>query len=1339
MGNIARASFFNTPLRLILRASRISLRPVAAAILLLLAVHAFAQTGGQGALEGTVTDPTGAAIPGATVTAIDQASNVSTVRKSSGAGLYSITPLIPGVYTITVQATGFQALTQKNIEVNGLNVTGLNLKLAIGSADQTITVTEAPPQLQTTSATLGAVITQDTYESLPIVMNNQQRDPTALTTLAPGAQGGARTPIFSGTGNYLAELYVEGVPVTTSNQQGDNRIVANGIPVESVEQLQIQSSAPSAEYQGAGAVGFTIKSGGSKYHGQIVDFVRNTAFDTWGFAGNQQTYSSVVNGVSVAVPTGKPVEHQNEISASAGGPIPFTRGRGFFFANYDQFHGRQGVNPAVFTIATPLMTQGDFTELNCSLQANPSGCYGVGLTGTATAAAGTTNNDNPAVIFNPLTNACTGSTCTRQVFQSSKNGVLTNNVIPSSYISPISQYEQKFLPTPNVAGAGIVNNYQQGGVSGYDNHEYVFKLDYDLPHAGRLSYFFAHGVRQSVGYGAAMPLPYTSGIVSFISPTTMVLEHSIAIGSHMVNQFKFGFTRFPGGSNSPTYGVSSAYTATAAGITGLPAGQASGAFPGSAFSTTTAYPTTITPFTENGAADASSVTTPDAYTLIDNYQWSIGKHNMTFGVQAQELQDNAVSQISPSGIYTQTFSGAGTSNYAGTSLSTTNTGFSYASFLLGAVQSAGTSVPLVAETGGRYQPISPYFQDDWKVRPNLTVNLGVRYDYLPPYHEVHDNYSFFNPNGTNPVTGNLGVLEYAGNRGAAISCQCRTPINTYTKNIGPRLGIEYSPDPKTVFRAGFAIVHSRGGGVGGRAGDSGGTGQTGFGSSIIFPTAVGTGATAGPSFYLNNSAAFQAAGVANTNIGGPGYSIPAPTLPSAAGLATNVGNYLNSAGAYVAPGGAPGYADPYLAGRAPTFNFYNFSMQKVLTQNMTLTLTYSGSQSHFVAGAGVPGFWSGQLDPQYVAILGSTLASDGVTNILNAPATPANVAIVQAALPSFQLPYANYSSTASTTGSIGRALRPYPQYSSPPSATYDNIANISYNAFQLVLQQREFKGISFTVNYTYSRNVGDDGTTRSAFAVPAAVSSAGVPLAGNNRADRDLVATDLPENLNIYGVVKSPFGKGKIGGDHFLVRALAGGWQLASIFTYASGTPILITGSGCSTPSAGTCMPDIAPGRKNSIRMNGGFGGPGVTYANYSTTPYLDTTAFQSLNFFPVTAAAQAKNATPITKIGDSPRSSLNLWAPSHYNDDAAVQRSFNVVGERMKLIFRADCFDVSNKVTFSIPQTQAVATTLATKTGSGTVYTAGSPIPQTGSPSFGRLTSFSGNRRFQFSARITF
>jgi hypothetical protein len=579
--------------------------------LLLPTPFAVAQTGGQGALEGTVTDSSGAVVPKAAVTAIDQASNVESKRATSSAGLYSITPLIPGIYTVKVTAPGFETLTQKNIEVNGLTVTGLNLKLSVGSASETVLVTTAPPQLQTTSADVQTIITNETYESLPLVMNNQQRDPTAFATLAPGAQSGARAPIFSGTGNYLAEIYIDGIPTTTSNQQGDNRVVSNGVPVESVDQLQIISSGPSAEYQGAGSIGFTIKSGGDQYHGQVVDLIRNTIFDTWGFAGAAQTKAAVVNGVVTQVPAGKNVEHQNELSAAVGGPVPFLRKKVFFFVNYDKFHGRLGVNPAIFTVPTVLMKQGNFSELGTS---------------------------NP--IYNPLTNACSGSTCTRQAF----NG----NIIPSSSISPISQYEEKFLPDPNLPG--IANNYIEGGASGYDNHELVFKVDSVLPRQQRLSFVFSHGVRQSVGYGAVLPLPYTNGDTSTISPTMMILEHSIVLTPHIVNQFNYGFTRFPQPVLAPTEGLSPYRGGPDVGISGLPVGQASDNFPGSSFGTTPAFAAGITGWTENGASASSHVVTPNAYTVVDNFQWSKGKHNMTFGIQTQWLQDNTTSQSSPSGI-----------------------------------------------------------------------------------------------------------------------------------------------------------------------------------------------------------------------------------------------------------------------------------------------------------------------------------------------------------------------------------------------------------------------------------------------------------------------------------------------------------------------------------------------------------------------------------------------------------------------------------------------------------------------------------------------------------------
>ena len=1259
---------------------------------------AFAQTGGQGAIQGTVTDSSGAVIPDATVMATDQRSGVSTTRRTSSAGLYTITPLIPDSYTVTVTAKGFSVSRQQSIVVNGMSVTGYNPKLKVGSAETTVTVTEAPPALNTINPTLGNVIDNRTYESLPVLMNGQQRDPTAFASLAPGAQSGSRLPIIGGTGNYLAESYVDGMPTTTSNMQGDNRVVSNSIPVEAIDQMQVVTSSPSAEYQGAGAVNFTTKSGGRHYHGTVADFVRNTMFDTWGFTAPAATK---LNAQGQRVPAGKPVEHQNEFEANVGGPIPFTRHRGFFFFAFDKFHGRNGVNPAQETVPTALMKKGDFSEL---LGTDPK--------------TGLPNGQ----IYDPLSTAdCTanngGNPC-RYQFGYGPGGVPTGapNVIPSSEISPIAQYMEKFMPDPT--SPGIVNNFLAGsGVSGYDNWEVVAKGDYDLTRSQRLSIVFTHGVRKSVGYGATLPLPYTSGDTSIISPTIIMLEHSIVITPHMVNQFKYGFSRFPQPVMSPTYGMHP-YTALDAGITNLPAGQASDAFPGAKFSTSTLFPDALTTWTEDGASDAVHDVVPNAYTLIDNLQWSKGRHSMTFGIQMQWLQDNTSSQSTPSGILQTAYSPNDTANFVGNSLNSATSGYSYASYLLGAVNSSGTTIQSFYETGGRYRPISPYFQDDWKVTPNLTLNLGLRYDYIPPYHEVQDRFSFFNPTAINPLTGTPGQLEFAGHRGADISCECRTPVHTYWKNWGPRLGFAYSLNDKTVIRGGYALAYSRAGGTGGRAGDSTGTGQSGFTGNLILPPAVTSGVNAGPSYYLNNSAAFQAAGMSNTNFGGPGFVLPTPTSPSAAALTNGIGNYVDSNGKFVNPGGAPHYADPYLSGRAPEFDFYNFGVQRALTSNLVIAVDYAGSQAHFVAGAGVPGFWSGQLDPAYVAVLGSVLASDNTTNILNAPASPANIAIAQAADPSIKVPYPGYAQAGavSKVPTIGRMLRPFPQYSSPPSPEWDNIANVSYNALEITLNQREWKGLSYTLSYTYSKNIGDDGTTRSAFPVPAAASSSGVALPGNNRADRSLTTVDTPQILHLYGVDQLPFGKGHIGGDNLFTRALLGGWALSGIFSYTSGTPLLITGSGCTTPSAGTCMPDINPNFSGSLRKNGSWG-KGITAAHLNAIQYLDPDAFQLPQAFALPAGANPK-AVPTTMIGDAPRSAaLNAWNPSKYNVDLSLRRSFDITPERVKFIFQVDCTNVTNKVTF------------------GGINAKWSP----GSTSFGQVTKASGKRDFQFAGRITF
>ena len=320
-----------------------------------------AQTAGEGAITGAVTDSTGAVVPDATVTATNAATSIATERKTSSAGLYTIAPLPVGVYSVTVKANGFKVMKQENLTVNALAQTVLNPVLAVGAATETVTVSTAPPVLDTESPILGVVMENSEYSNLPIIMGTtQQRDPTAFASLVPGAQSGSRTPVVAGLANYQGYLYLDGVPSETINQQGDNRTVSLSMSLEAVDQFQVLTSVPPAEYMGAGASNYTMKSGGQQYHGQVSDFIRNTALDAWQFSQKEAT---VKNAAGATVPAPKNVEHGNELSASGGGRVPHTGDKVFFFFAYDKYHSRLNDPPTQVTIPTAQEEMGDFSQL----------------------------------------------------------------------------------------------------------------------------------------------------------------------------------------------------------------------------------------------------------------------------------------------------------------------------------------------------------------------------------------------------------------------------------------------------------------------------------------------------------------------------------------------------------------------------------------------------------------------------------------------------------------------------------------------------------------------------------------------------------------------------------------------------------------------------------------------------------------------------------------------------------------------------------------------------------------------------------------------------------------
>jgi hypothetical protein len=1293
-------------------------RLVFAIVLCFATMPMFAQTGGEAGIQGTVTDPTGAAIPHATVIATENATGNKSTRETTGEGLYTISPILPGTYTVSVKAPGFREFVQNNLAINALVLTPLNVTLTVGAESSTVTVDVAPPAIETTNATLGLTIEKTTYEELPLTMNNAQRDPTAFAALAPGSQGGARVPIVGGTGNYLGQLYLDGLPAQTINQQGDNRVVSETLSVEAVDQFQVVTSAPPAEYTGAGSSNYTMKSGGNQYHGQISDYIKNTAFDAWGFTVKAQTIKDASGNV---LPAPKPVDHQNELSVSFGGHVPFVK-RLYFFVAYDKFHNRSVQNPQAFNIPSALERAGDFTELNCA--AGSSGCFGTGLTGTAA--------PNTPFLYDPTTSSCTGNTCTRQPFMGLKNGVPTYNVIPSSYISPIAKGMQSFLPAVSNANT-LAANYTAGQTGGFDNNLFDYRVDFNISDRHRISTVGALGNVVYLNNFAVpfLPIPYVGGTYADIHPKVFDVEDAYTINNSMVNQLKYGFVRFAQPQRAATDGLSQYYPA-AFGITNLPAaGQAVTEFPGAAFGTTTKFGTALTGFTANSGGAVTQSVTPNNYTLLDNFQWVKGKHAMTFGISMQWEQINTSAPKGPTGLLQLSYNAFDTANYVGTSLSTATTGYAYASYLLGAVGGTPTlGLQPVSETGGRYHPISPYAEDTWRVNSKVTVDAGLRWDYLPPFHEVKDHWSFLNPNQTNAATGTAGDIQLAGNYGGSgVSCGCRTPVQTYWKNWGPRLGVTFSPDPKTVFRIGVGHVFSQAGGVGGRGGNSGGAGQLGFNVTATGPAESTTGISAGPSFYLNNSPAFASAGIANTSLFGAGYAYPtAPTLgPSTQVL--NTGNYLNGAGAFVTAG-AVTYADPVISGRAPDFTFYNFGFQHAFTSALVLAVNYVGNQSHHLinatnSGTGNPrGYWTNQLDPKYLAAFGSQTDTTGTLPLLNAPATAVNVAKAQTILPGVNIPmFFQNAAAVKSTATIAQGLVAFPQYSGVTDIWGTNVGNFSYNSLQVTLQQRFSHGLTFNANYTWSKNIGDDGTFRSGYNIPAAAIDGGTHDWHQDRIDRGTTLVSTPHAIHAYYVYKLPFGAGRLGGSNAISRTLLSGWQTSGIYTYASGTVAAVTYAGCTTPLQGQCMPSINPAfTGSSARIGGSFGsGPGgrsaCNLAGFSSSKcatgavsYFDSKGFTTPAI--VSPAGVAK----INLIGNAPRTgALGLKNPGAQNIDMSLARVIFLPRE-MNVKLEASATNVWNHTIF------------------------GSPNAVYGSATFGQISTVTNKpRQFQVSAHFNF
>jgi hypothetical protein len=939
-----------------------------AALLLLFGTSALAQLSGKGEIVGRVTDPAGAMVPGVTVVATSTTRGVRVTTKTTSAGDYALSPLDADTYTVTVTAQGFKTTTQENVVVNALEIATVNVSLTLGVETQSVTVNEAPEQLQTSSATLGATMTQETYSELPIAMGAggqpDQRRASDYVLLMPGVQNNETNnnltdntgPIDgSGSKGGASSVYIEGIPFFNVSQEGDNRFIWSAISVDAVNQLQVQTSGYPAMYEGQGVQNFDLKRGTNTIHGGVYEYFRNTALDTWGF------YAPALVNPATGTAT-KPEEHMNEYGIVLGGAI--VKDKLFFFANYDGYRYAKGAIPTLQAYPTMAERSGDFSALGVN-------------------------------IYDPST----GSSATTRTQFMGCNGTTPNVICPTEFSQVATTINALLPPASLYANQSAGNNFLAGLPFGLNNFTSTGRIDYVMNSKHSLSIIIAAGRQASVGPAAQTtsgrnngPLPFNYGQGYAPKTKTEIFEDTYALNSHMVNQFKYGFARY----YSPSFNLDNtpAFAASALGITGVPPGQASTSFPEVTFSGTDA------PFQWGG--DTGSKKISNAYYAIDNFQWDFGKHSLTIGAQIAWLQYQYTLDTGGSSQLLLATAPAETAGYTTGTTINSGTGLSYASFLVGQIDAGSLTQNLVQETGARFRPISPYAQDDWKVSSKLTLNLGLRYDFFPTYREANNVLSFFNPNVMN-ASGTMGILQFAGN--GTNTCNCSTPVDNYKKGFGPRFGLAYQVRPMTVLRASWGVMYTHGNGVAGSSVSQNGTGILGFQASPK------TSSTNGVAEYVLDQPYTSYAPPAGT-ASGPNYALGYSTLSPYTGSPQSVS-----------------YGDPYYGGRAPQYIDYNVGMQQQITPNLVLGLSYVGSQGHFESpdSSNARGEWINQLSPQYL-FLGPILGTD-VGNLTTAQQAtlsgagitlPANFSPKQTVAQAL-LPFPNYKSITDTYGNVANS------------------------------------------------------------------------------------------------------------------------------------------------------------------------------------------------------------------------------------------------------------------------------------------------------------------------------
>ena len=771
-----------------------------------LAVYAFAQSD-RGTITGTISDPAGAVVANAAI----QAKNLGTGVEYSGAtsttGNYTLLQLPAGSYQLNVTVPGFKKYSRSGLTVEVAQTLRVDITLEVGSAAESVTVTESASLLKTESGELSHNVDVKRMDDLPILgiggtLSGSAgiRNPMAVLQVIPGSTFVPNALVrVNGTPANSQSFRIEGQDASNTGTPG---VPAQTQPsIDAIQEVAIQTSNYAAEYGqvGGGMFNVTMKSGANQFHGAAYDYFVNEIFN----AGNP-----FVTGDPRGNPRAR--ARRNDYGFNLGGPVDIPKvynghDKTFFFFNWEQFREATKINNQFQTVPIPAYRIGDLSQ---AILPNAR------VIGTDPAG----RQMLEGMVYDPSSNTAAPN---GKVYRNQFVG----NRIPSTSFDPVSRKIQDLFPQPNGPSASaLTGNY----LNTYDSNRVTeipsVKIDQTIKTNGRLSFFWQRTKTTNpngntiFGRSDGLPDPLTEALGTFDTAPLYRLNYDYTLTPTILLHFGGGYrSNYFFVPSVTTTGEITNYNALTQ--LGLKGGLEYKWFPAISGMLSTSGAGGM----KNIGSEAGTNQITQNPSFNTNMSWVKNNHTFKFGGEFQTQGYPPIVDGNTLGSYTFAPNETG-QPFQNTNVAGSNVGFGYASFLLGLVDGTSISRPTNPRMGKKQ--LGLYAQDTWKITRKLTLDYGLRYDFSTYLKEQYGRAPEFSATTPNPAAGGiLGATIYEGSGPG--HCNCFIAHN-YPLAFGPRLGVAYQITPKTVFRAGFGIVYG-----GTAVNNNSGSGLAGSSASVV--------------------------------------------------------------------------------------------------------------------------------------------------------------------------------------------------------------------------------------------------------------------------------------------------------------------------------------------------------------------------------------------------------------------------------------------------------------------------------------------------------------------------